>query len=121
MRFCLTQWSATRFYGRLSVSDSRPLPSEKNSPFAAQLKIAFRRFLFCDEILLAGTAVPFTNKEFTGKSLLTLFCSVLKALKIFFLSWCTIFHELKSVTKAKIAQNNSQVSEGGITVKPFMN
>ena len=34
----------TRFYGSLSVY-SRPLPSEKNSPFAAQLKIAFRRFL----------------------------------------------------------------------------
>ena len=35
--------------------------------------------------------------------------------------WGTIFHELKSVVKAKIAQNNSQVSEGGmtgITVKP---
>ena len=32
--------------------------------------------------------------------------------------WSTIFHELKSVVKAKIAQNNSQVSEGGITVKP---
>ena len=30
----------------------------------------------------------------------------------------TIFHELKGVVKAKIAQNNSQVSEGGITVKP---
>ena len=28
-----------------------------------------------------------------------------------------IFHELKSVVKAKMAQNNSQVSEGGITVK----
>ena len=37
------------------------------------------------------------------------------------LRWNTIFHELKSVVKAKIAQNNSQVSEGGmtgITVKP---
>ena len=43
MRFCLTQWSATRFYNSLSVY-SRPLPSEKNSPLAAQLKIAFRRF-----------------------------------------------------------------------------
>ena len=30
----------------------------------------------------------------------------------------TIFHELKSVVKAKVAQNNSQVSERGITVKP---
>ena len=44
MRFCLTQWSATRFYGSLSVY-SRPLPAEKSSPLAAQLKIAFRRFL----------------------------------------------------------------------------
>ena len=32
--------------------------------------------------------------------------------------WSTIFHELESVVKTKIAQNNSQVSEGGITVKP---
>ena len=30
----------------------------------------------------------------------------------------TIFHELKSVEKAKVAQNNSKVSEGGVTVKP---
>ena len=34
------------------------------------------------------------------------------------LGWSTIFYELKGVVKAKIAQNNSQVSEGGITVKP---
>ena len=27
-------------------------------------------------------------------------------------------HKLKGVVKAKIAQNNSQISEGGITVKP---
>ena len=46
MRFCRMQWLPTRFYGSLSVY-SRPLPSEKiNSPFAAQLKIALRRFLF---------------------------------------------------------------------------
>ena len=32
------------------------------------------------------------------------------------LAWSTIFYELKGVVKAKIAQNNSQVSEGGITV-----
>ena len=32
--------------------------------------------------------------------------------------WSTIFHELKSAVKAKVAQINSQVSEGGITVKP---
>ena len=30
---------------------SRPLPSEKNSPFAAQLKIAFRRFLLGNEMM----------------------------------------------------------------------
>ena len=34
------------------------------------------------------------------------------------LSWHTIFYKLKGVVKAKIAQNNLQVSEGGITVKP---
>ena len=34
------------------------------------------------------------------------------------IGWSTIFHELKGVVKAKIAQNNSQASEGGITVKP---
>ena len=27
-------------------------------------------------------------------------------------------HELKGVVKAEIAQNNLQISEGGITVKP---
>ena len=35
-----------------------------------------------------------------------------------YLGWCTIFQELKSVAKAKIAQNNLQVAEGGITAKP---
>ena len=46
MRFCRMQWLPTRFYGSLKVY-SRPLPSKKkNSPFAAQLKIAFRRFLY---------------------------------------------------------------------------
>ena len=45
IRFCRMQWLPTRFYGSLSVY-SRPLPSEKKSPLAAQLKIAFRRFLF---------------------------------------------------------------------------
>ena len=35
------------------------------------------------------------------------------------IGWSTIFYELKGVVKAKIAQNNSQVSaEGRITVKP---
>ena len=58
------------------------------------------------------------NQEFTGKSSLTSFCAESSEKT---LGWSTIFHELKSVVKAKIAQNNSQVSEGGktgITVEP---
>ena len=58
------------------------------------------------------------DKQFTGKSSLTSFCAESSEKK---LGWSTIFHELKSVVKAKIAQNNSQVSEGGMkgmTVKP---
>ena len=55
------------------------------------------------------------NKEFTGKSSLTSFCAERSEKK---LRWNTIFHELKSVVKAKIAQNNSQVSEEGISVNP---
>ena len=51
-----------------------------------------------------------------GKILLTLFCAESSEKTI--LGWCAIFHELKSVVKAKIAHNNSQVSEGGMTVKP---
>ena len=57
------------------------------------------------------------NKEFTGKSLLTFGFLSRKQWKKF-LGWCTIFHKLKSVAKAKIARNNSQVAEGGITAKP---
>ena len=53
-------------------------------------------------------------KEFTGKSSLTVLCR--KQWKK--IGWCTILHELKRAVKAKIAQNNSQLSEGGITVKP---
>ena len=45
-------------------------------------------------------------------------CPVPKAVKKKKIGWSTTFHELKSVVKAKIAQNNSQVSEGRITVKP---
>ena len=56
------------------------------------------------------------NKEFTGKSSLTSFCAESSEKKN--LGSCTLFHELKSLAKAKIAQNNSHVSEGGITVKP---
>ena len=73
---------------------------------------------FSDERLLAGVAVPLTatnNKEFTGKSSLTSFCAESRQKK---LGLSTIFHELKGVVKAKIAQNNLQASEGGITVKP---
>ena len=58
------------------------------------------------------------NKEFTGKSSLTSLCAESSEKK---LGRSTILNELKSVVKAKIAQNNSQVSEGGmtgITVKP---
>ena len=61
----------------------------------------------CDEILLAGAV--------TGKSSLTSFCAESSEKKN---RLKHIFHELKLVVKAKIAQNNSQVSEGGITVKP---
>ena len=58
------------------------------------------------------------NKGFTGKRVKARWlCPVPKAVKKR-LGWSTIFHELKGVVKAKIAQNNSQVSEGGITVKP---
>ena len=78
--------------------------------------------VFCDEILLVWAAVPlfnsYNNKEFTCKSSLTLFCAESSGKKI---GWSTIFHKLKSVVIAKIAQNNSQVSAGGmteITVKP---
>ena len=40
MRFCLTQWSATRFYSNLSVY-SRPLPSEKIAPWQPSWKSPF--------------------------------------------------------------------------------
>ena len=56
-----------------------------------------------------------SNKEFTDKSSLTSFCAESSEKK---LDWSAIFHELKSVVKAKVAQNDSQVSEGGINVKP---
>ena len=56
-----------------------------------------------------------SNKEFTDKSSLTSFCAESSEKK---LGWSAIFHELKSVVKAKVAQNDSQVSEGGINVKP---
>ena len=77
--------------------------------------------VFCDEILLVWAAVPlfnsYNNKEFTCKSSLTSFCAESAGKKI---GWSTC-HELKRVVKAKITQNNSQVSAGGmieITVKP---
>ena len=40
MIFYVMQWSATRLCGGLSVH-SRPVPSEKNRPLAAQLKSPF--------------------------------------------------------------------------------
>ena len=38
MRFYVTQWSVTRFYGSLSVY-SRPLPSEKISPHGSPIEV----------------------------------------------------------------------------------
>ena len=59
------------------------------------------------------------NREFTGKSSLTSFCAESSEKK---LCW---FHELKSVVKVKIAQNNSQFLKEELQsnqVKiPFMN
>ena len=72
---------------------------------------------------VAGAALPLfisyklMNKEFTGKSSLTFFFLSRKQWKKC-LGWCTIFQELKSVAKAKVAQNNLQVAEGEITAKP---
>ena len=66
-----------------------------------------------DEMELPYLYLTATNdKEFTGKVL----CRKESSKKQ--LGWSTICHKLESVVKAKIAQNNSQVSEGGITVKP---
>ena len=58
----LTQWSAKRFYNSLSVY-SRPLPLRKNSPLAAQLKIAFRRFLFFFALLKASLIMRAARNE----------------------------------------------------------
>ena len=75
----------------------------------------FESFFFC-VMKYCWLELPYlylkatNNKEFTGKSSLILFCAESSENK--FLDWCTIFHELKSVVKAKIAQNNLQVSEG---------
>ena len=54
-----------------------------------------------------------TNKEFTTS--LTSFCGESSEKK---LGWSIIFHKLKSAVKAKIAQTDSQVSEGETKVKP---
>ena len=56
------------------------------------------------------------KKEFTGKNSLNSFCAESSEKKK--LGWSTLFHELKGVVQAKIAQNNLQASEGGITIKP---
>ena len=50
MRFYITQWSATRFYGSLSVYLAAPSPKKK-SPRGSPVKIAFRPFLFLIEIV----------------------------------------------------------------------
>ena len=83
------------------------------------LKKCFKCFFFCDEILLVGAAVPLFDSYKWMKNLLVKvldFILYRKQWEKFFR--CTIFHELKSVAKAKMAPNNLQVSEGGITVKP---
>ena len=81
------------------------------------LKCFFSVIKYCQlELPYLYLLTATNNKEFTGKILLTLFCAESSEKNI--LGWCTIFHELKSVVKAKIARNNLQVSEGGITVKP---
>ena len=56
------------------------------------------------------------KKEFTGKKLVE-FVLRRKQWKTK-LGWSTLFHELKGVVQVKIAQNNLQASEGGITIKP---
>ena len=80
-------------------------------------KIIFNVFFFqvmkyCKLELLYLYLKATNNTKFTGKSSLILFCA--ESSEKNFLDWCTIFHELKSVVKAKIAQNNSQVSEGNL-------
>ena len=76
-----------------------------------------KKFLNVFFFVMKRSCRTFINKEFTGKSSLTSFCAESSEKKKK-LGWSTIVHELKSVVKAKIAQNNSQNSEGGITVKP---
>ena len=72
---------------------------------------------FCDETLLAGADLlhltATNNKEFTSS--LTSFCGESSEKKS---GWSIISHKLKRAVKAKIAQTNSQVSQGGISVKP---
>ena len=67
----------------------------------------------CFQIVLAGAALQIIKNLLVKARWLR---SVPKAVQKK-LGWSTIFYELKGVVKAKIAQNNSQVSEGGITVR----
>ena len=70
-------------------------------------KKIFKCFFFCHEMELPYLYLTATsNKEFTGKRSLTSFCAKSSEKK----GRSTIFHELKSVVNAKIAQNSSQVS-----------
>ena len=75
-------------------------------------KKKFKICFFCDEILLAGAAVRLFNSLQIIKNLLVKARGLHSMLKVVKnnLGWGTIFHELKSAVKAKIAQNNSQVS-----------
>ena len=82
------------------------LPKKENLNACFVMKYCWLELLY---LYLTAT----NNKEFTSS--LTSFCGESSKKK---LGWSIIFHKLKSVVKARIAQTNSQVSEGGITVKP---
>ena len=76
-----------------------------------RLKCFFSVIKYCQlELPYLYLLTATNNKEFTGKILLTLFCAESSEKNILGCR-CTIFHELKSVVKAKITLNNSQVSE----------
>ena len=60
VRFYVTQWSVTWFYGSLRVY-SLPLPSEKKTPLGSPVSVAFLRFLLI--IRSYGRAGESTTKK----------------------------------------------------------
>ena len=119
MRFCFTQWSATRFYGSLSVY-RRPLPSAKIAPLEAQLKIACRRFLLFYEmirkekrpihILPASyrlTVGGFVLVQALFKSQTLLFVSDSSFFSLSYLYSVTVFEKFLNVFSC-LKQNNSE-------------